>query len=204
MVAAAEKHSPCPEQKPGRLKSPQMRGRHHGRRETSGDRESAARQRMLQMIRGLYGNPVADTGENDVVLVRGITFTTCGHHLLPCLGKVHVAYLAGDRTVSAARLTRTVNALAPGLHGQRLADDVADAVALHLSADAVAVVVEMDHVCIEWSDAGPDDGRAVAVRGRFQAEPALGAEVITLLSTEPVGACAGGIVPEVLFEGVSQ
>ena len=204
MVAAAGKHSPCPDQKPDHLESPQIRGRHLGHRETWDDRESASRQRMLRLFRGLYGNPVEGAGENDVVLVRGITFTTCGHHLLPCLGKVHVAYLAGGRTVSAPRLARTVNALAHGSHGQRLADDVADAVALHLSAEAVAVVVETDHVCIEWSDAGPDDGRAVAVRGRFQAEPALGAEVISLLSTEPVGACAGGIVPEVLFEGVSQ
>ena len=81
---------------------------------------------------------------------------------------------------------------------------MADAVAHHLSAEAVVVVVETDHVCIEWSDAAPDDRRAVAVRGRFQAEPALGAAVISLLNTEPDGACAGGIVPEVLFEGVSQ
>ena len=196
MVATADTHSDRLERRldPGRA--------------TPDERETAARRRMLRMIRGVYGNVAErdrDRGQDDdVVLVHGIPFTTCEHHLLPCLGKAHVAYLGGGRTVSASGLARTVNTLAHRSHGQRLADDLADAVALHLSAEAVAVVVETDHVCIEWSDAVPGDRRAVAVRGRFQAEPALGAEVISLLSTEAGSAGATGIVPQVLFEGIPR
>ena len=186
MVAIANTHS--------RRSEPRFKG-------VAAGHDSSA---VLRMIGQLYGSDVADSssGEGEVVLVLGIPFTTCGHHLLPCLGKAHVAYLADGRTVSAARLEQTVNSLARHSQGQRLADALADAVTLHLSAEAVAVVVETDHVCIEWSEAGPIDSRASAVRGRFRAERALGAEVISLLSTTPGGPYAAGIIPEVLFEGV--
>ncbi|MDL9981101.1 GTP cyclohydrolase I [Microbacterium sp. ASV49] len=91
-----------------------------------------------------------DTGYDDLVVVRGIRFTSlCAHHLLPFRGEAVVAYLPGERLVGLSKLARVVERRARGLQVQesltaQIADDLDDA----LAPRGVGVVLRAEHLCM--------------------------------------------------------
>ena len=146
-----------------------------------------------EIFRGLRETPASHLGtvfeqhHDEAVIDRDIEFASvCEHHLLPFLGKAHVAYIPGGGEVAGlSKLARTVEVFARRPQVQeRLTNQVADALAEHLSADGVAVVVEAEHLCMRMRGVAKAGSSMVttALRGAFRERRDLGAEILQWLA----------------------
>ena len=130
------------------------------------------------------GEPIPLEGAADTILVRDIAFrSVCEHHLLPFLGRAHVAYLPGDAVVGLGRIPRLVETAAARPQVQeRLTEEIADAIEAGASPRGVLVVLEASHTCVTTRGARQTDATMVTVVGRGDfASPAARGELITLI-----------------------
>jgi len=90
----------------------------------------------------------ADT--QDMVIVKDIElYSLCEHHLLPFIGKCHIAYIPDGKVVGLSKLARIVDMYARRMQIQeKLTKQIADAVEVSIGAKGVAVVVEAKHLCM--------------------------------------------------------
>lgn len=90
----------------------------------------------------------ADT--EDMVIVKDIElYSLCEHHLLPFIGKCHIAYLPRGKVLGLSKLARVVDMYARRLQIQeKLTKQIADAVEKSIRARGVAVVIEAKHLCM--------------------------------------------------------
>jgi len=87
---------------------------------------------------------------NEMVLVKDITiYSFCEHHLLPFFGKAHIAYIPDGIVCGLSKLVRSVRAfsLRPQVQ-ERLTNQIADFLVEQLKPKGVAVVLEMEHLCM--------------------------------------------------------
>jgi GTP cyclohydrolase I len=111
-------------------------------------------------------------GANQMVVLRNVEFySTCEHHLLPFIGKAHVAYLPADGiVVGISKLARLVECFARRLQIQeRLTDQIANALVEHLHPLGVGVVMEAQHLCMTARGVSKQNSVMVtsALRGAF-------------------------------------
>jgi GTP cyclohydrolase IA len=124
---------------------------------------------------------------DELVLVKDIDlFSVCEHHLLPWVGKAHVAYIPGaDRRVTGlSKLARLVEGFARRPQVQeRLTSQVADTIVDVLRPSGVFVVVEAEHLCMSMRGVRKPGAHTVtsAVRGHFLTSSAARAEVLSLI-----------------------
>ena len=123
---------------------------------------------------------------DEIVLVKDIPFySMCEHHLLPFLGRAHVAYLPdGGRICGLSKIARCVEAHAKRLQLQeRLTAQIADSMVKALKPRGVLVVVEAEHLCMTMRGVKAPGSRTVTsvVRGLFRENPATRAEVMAFL-----------------------
>jgi GTP cyclohydrolase IA len=125
--------------------------------ERDGLRETPGRvvKALLEMTAGYAQSPeeiLATTfaeHSDELIILRGIDFySTCEHHLLPFHGVAHVGYLPG-KVVGISKLARLVHCFAARLQIQeRMTQQIASAVEMHLEARGVGVVVAAHHLCM--------------------------------------------------------
>ena len=98
----------------------------------------------------VVGGGIFDAEGDGVVLVRDVEFhSLCEHHLLPFFGRVHVAYLPGDRIIGLSKIPRIVDLYARRLQVQeRITEQVADALVKLLQPKGVIVIAEARHLCM--------------------------------------------------------
>ena len=91
-----------------------------------------------------------DEGYDELVVARDIPFhSLCEHHLLPFVGRAHVAYLPGERIVGLSKLARVVDHFARRLQVQeRLTVQIAGWLTETLQPKGVGVVLEAEHLCM--------------------------------------------------------
>lgn len=91
-----------------------------------------------------------DERYDQMVLARSIPLhSLCEHHLLPFHGVAHVAYLPADQILGLSKLARVVELFARDLQVQeRLTQQVADWLHLHLEPKGVGVIIEAEHMCM--------------------------------------------------------
>lgn len=122
---------------------------------------------------------------DEIVLLRDIDFASiCEHHLMPFIGRAHVAYLPSDCVVGLSKLARTVDAFARRPQVQeRLTSQIADALMANLNARGALVVIESEHFCMKIRGVSKPNSVMVtsAVRGHFKTNPAARAEAMALL-----------------------
>ena len=126
------------------------------------------------------------TGHDEIVLVRDIPFTSyCEHHMVPFIGKAHVAYLPdGDRITGLSKLARAVEVESRKLQVQeRLTTAIAEAVCKRLRPKGVLVILEAEHLCMTMRGIKKPGARTITsvVRGIFRDNPATRAEAMMLI-----------------------
>ena len=89
-------------------------------------------------------------GYDELVLVSDIElFSHCEHHMVPFVGKAHVAYIPNGRVVGLSKIARVVDVFAKRLQVQeKLTKQIADAIQVHLEPQGVAVIVQCQHFCM--------------------------------------------------------
>lgn len=123
---------------------------------------------------------------DELVMLRDIQFSSlCEHHLLPFIGRAHVAYLPRGEVVGISKLARTVHAFARRPQVQeRLTAQVADALMDHLGARGALVVIEAQHFCMKMRGVNePHSSMITSVaRGHVKQDSRLRAEAMSLLT----------------------
>lgn len=122
---------------------------------------------------------------DEMVLVRDIEFaSTCEHHLLPFLGKAHIAYLPAGRIVGLSKLPRVVEALAHRPQVQeRMTEELADLLMEELKPRGVGVIMEATHTCMTIRGVRKPGGVCTtsAMRGTFRENQATRNELMALI-----------------------
>jgi GTP cyclohydrolase I len=151
--------------------------------------------RVAKMYKELFAGLTLDPADHlqtvfqedydEIVVLRDIQFhSLCEHHLLPFMGRAHVAYLPTGKVVGLSKLARTVETFARRPQVQeRLTSQIADALMKHLQPRGAAVVVEASHMYMQMRGVQKPDSKMVtsALRGIFKQDMAARAEVIQLM-----------------------
>lgn len=128
-----------------------------------------------------------EAGHDEMVMVRDIPFSSlCEHHMVPFMGKAHVAYIpnADGRITGLSKLARLVDAYAKRLQVQeRLTTQVADEIERSLVPKGVLVVVEAEHLCMAMRGVKKPGSTTVtsAVRGLFRDNAATRGEAMQFI-----------------------
>lgn len=122
---------------------------------------------------------------SQMVLVKDIDLhSMCEHHLLPFIGKCHVAYIPDGTITGLSKISRTVEAFARRLQVQeRLTSQICDCIQETLKPKGVAVVIEAEHTCMSMRGVQKTDATTVtsAYSGIFLEDAATRAEFLKLL-----------------------
>ena len=128
-----------------------------------------------------------EDNNDEMVIVRDIPlYSICEHHLIPFIGKAHIAYIPGNgKVIGLSKLARIVNCFAkrPQLQ-ERLTSQVADFLYENLEPQGVAVVVDAEHLCMTMrgARASGSQTRTSAMRGIMRSDARTRAEALSLLS----------------------
>lgn len=127
------------------------------------------------------------TSNDEMVLVRDIEFySLCEHHILPIIGRVHVAYIPDGKVVGLSKIPRIVNIFARRLQIQeQLTEQIADAISEVIKPKGVAVVVHARHMCMEMRGVEKINSTTVssALRGLFKSDKRTRSEFYNLINT---------------------
>ena len=146
-----------------------------------------------ELFSGLHDDParhleVTFAAEHDeMVMVRDIPFASlCEHHMVPFLGRAHVAYIPAEdgRITGLSKLARLVDGYARRLQVQeRMTTEIADAIDKVLTPRGVLVVIEAEHMCMSMRGVKKPGTTTVtsSVRGLFRSDVATRAEAMQFI-----------------------
>ena len=127
------------------------------------------------------------TTNDEMVLVKDIEFySTCEHHLLPIIGRVHVAYIPDGKVVGLSKIPRVVNVFARRMQIQeQLTEQIADSIMDTIQPKGVAVVVEARHMCMEMRGVQKINSTTTssALRGLFKKDEKTRSEFFSLINS---------------------
>ena len=148
---------------------------------------------FADIFSGVYEDPddvldvTFEAGHDEMVMVKDIPFySVCEHHLVPMVGKAHVAYIPSEdgRITGLSKPVRLVQGYSRRLQVQeRLTTQVADAMERRLRPRGVLVVVEAEHLCMTMRGVRAPGARAEtsAARGQFRDDARTRAEAMTMI-----------------------
>ncbi|MDH5520963.1 MAG: GTP cyclohydrolase I FolE [Acidimicrobiia bacterium] len=146
-----------------------------------------------ELLKGYQSDPADqldrkfEVDHDEMVIVRDIPFSSlCEHHMLPFIGRAHVAYLPGadGKVCGLSKLARVVDGYAKRLQVQeRLTVQVADAMMTRLEARGVLVPMEAEHLCMTMRGVLKPGAMTTtsAVRGLLKTNAATRAEALGLI-----------------------
>jgi GTP cyclohydrolase I len=146
-----------------------------------------------ELLAGYQVDPTAmingalfDVKYDEMVIVRDIEFySLCEHHMLPFMGRVHVAYIPAGKVLGLSKIPRVVDMYARRLQVQeRMTRQIADFLSDLLKPQGVAVVVEAMHLCMMTRGVKKHDARMTtsAMHGAFRANLATREEFLANIS----------------------
>ena len=123
-----------------------------------------------------------------MVLVKDIEiFSVCEHHMLPFIGKAHVAYIPNGKITGLSKIARVVECFARRLQVQeRLTVQIRDSIQEALNPLGVAVVIEASHTCMQMRGVEKQDSATTtsAFTGIFLSDPRTREEFMSLISAK--------------------
>ena len=127
-----------------------------------------------------------EQSNDEMVIVKDIPFySMCEHHLLPFFGKAHIGYIPSDnKIIGLSKLARIVDNFAKKPQVQeRLTSDIADFLNDNLQPKGVAVIMEVEHMCMTMrgARAAGSKTQTSALRGIMRTDAKTRAEVLSLL-----------------------
>jgi GTP cyclohydrolase I len=144
-----------------------------------------------EMFAGLHQDPRTHLRRlftqkyDEMVLVKDIHFESmCEHHLLPFIGKAHVAYLPQGKVVGLSKIGRVIEVLAHRPQVQeKMTEDIADLLMGELDARGVAVILEAMHTCMSIRGVRKTDSVTTtsAMRGTFRTNASTRSELLALV-----------------------
>ena len=169
-------------------------------REGLSDTPKRVAKSYLEFYRGYTEDPVAllertfseVEGYDEIVLLRDIRVEShCEHHMLPIIGRAHVAYLPHRRVVGISKLARVVNAYASRLQIQeKLTAQVANTINDVLAPLGTAVIIEASHECMTTRGVHKTGVTMVTSRmlGAFREDPKTRRELLAMIGNRAPGA----------------
>ncbi|MCF7907261.1 MAG: GTP cyclohydrolase I FolE [Candidatus Omnitrophica bacterium] len=157
---------------------------------------AATPKRVADMYQEILGGQFKDASSelevileqkhDEIILLKGIPlYSMCEHHLLPFIGKAHVAYIPDKRITGLSKIARVVDTLARRLQVQeRLTTEIADIIMKKLKPKGVMVVIEAEHLCMSMrgvKKAGTTTTTSV-VRGVFRTNQKTRGETLSLIA----------------------
>src|SRR5574342_439848 len=134
----------------------------------------------------MINDAVFDIDYDEMVIVRDIEFySLCEHHLLPFIGRAHVAYTPNGKVLGLSKIPRIVDMYARRLQVQeRMTRQIADFISDLLHPQGVAVVVEAMHLCSMMRGIKKHDARMTtsAMHGSFRTNPSTRHEFLDNIS----------------------
>ena len=147
-----------------------------------------------ELLAGMHEDPkehvtsVFHEGYDEIVLLRDVPFySVCEHHMMPFIGKIHIAYLPDGKVLGVSKLARIVDCFARRLQVQeRLTSQVADFLMDNLKPKGAAVVIEASHSCMTIRGIKKPGSVMVtsALRGIFIRDPRSRSEVLGLMHVD--------------------
>lgn len=151
--------------------------------------------RVASMYQEIFAGQFKDAGaelevileqtHDEIILVKDIpVYSVCEHHLIPFIGKAHVAYIPDKKITGLSKIARAIDVLARRLQVQeRLTAEAADIIMDKLKPKGVMVVVEAEHLCITMRGIKKPGSKTVTsvVRGIFRKNQKTRQEALSLM-----------------------
>ncbi|WP_288371188.1 GTP cyclohydrolase I FolE [uncultured Marinobacter sp.] len=140
-----------------------------------------------QDLQDLVNNAVFESAMDEMVVVQDIElYSMCEHHILPFIGKCHIAYLPQGKVLGLSKFARIVDMYARRLQIQEnLTRQIAEAVESVTGAKGVAVVIEAQHMCMMMRGVEKQNSRMKTsmMLGQFRKSQATRTEFLNLISS---------------------
>tara|TARA_B100001093_G_C26167068_1_gene734091 strand:- start:23 stop:568 length:546 start_codon:yes stop_codon:yes gene_type:complete len=139
-------------------------------------------------LKEVINDALFPSDSEEMVIVKDIElFSLCEHHLLPFIGKCHVAYIPSGKVLGLSKVARIVDMFARRLQIQEaLAQQIASTVQEATNARGVGVIVESKHMCMMMRGVEKQNSsmKTSAMLGSFRTDQATRTEFLTLLGNQ--------------------
>ncbi|MCK4911543.1 MAG: GTP cyclohydrolase I FolE [Thermodesulfovibrionales bacterium] len=129
--------------------------------------------------------PIKGETHDEMILIKDIPFySVCEHHLLPFIGKAHIAYVPAGNIVGLSDLAKALEHFAKRPQVQeRLTTQLADFIMKKIKPRGTMVIIDADHLCMSMRGIKKPGSRTVtsAVRGIFRTKPSTREEMLNLI-----------------------
>ena len=137
----------------------------------------------------LVNNAIFDSDNDEMVIVKDIEFySLCEHHLLPFLGKCHIAYLPQGKVIGLSKVARLVDAFASRLQIQEnLTQQIAAAIKHYTQARGVGVMIDAAHLCMMMRGVQKQDSTTItfSMLDEFKTDTRLQDKFINAITPHP-------------------
>jgi GTP cyclohydrolase I len=139
-------------------------------------------------LKAVINDALFPSDSEEMVMVKDIElFSLCEHHLLPFIGKCHVAYIPSGQVIGLSKVARIVDMFARRLQIQEaLAQQIASTIQEATNARGVGVIVEAKHMCMMMRGVEKQNSsmKTSAMLGSFRTDQATRTEFLTLLGNQ--------------------
>jgi len=138
-----------------------------------------------QSVEEIVNDAVFDSDASEIILVKDIElYSMCEHHLLPFIGRAHVAYIPNGKVIGLSKVARIVDVFARRLQIQEnLTTQIAESLMNCLEPNGVAVVVEAKHLCMMMRGVEKQNSvmKTSCLLGSFKEDARTRSEFLSLL-----------------------
>jgi GTP cyclohydrolase IA len=138
-----------------------------------------------QTLQEVIGDAIFESPTQDMVIVKDIElYSLCEHHLLPFIGKCHVAYIPQGKVLGLSKIARIVDMYARRLQIQEtLTHEIAKAIESAIAPEGVAVTIEAEHLCMRMRGVEKQNSLMMTscLLGSFREDASTRAEYLALI-----------------------